>query len=40
MNPRIRKVNGLWMCSDLQPWKRIGIGYTPAQAYSDWKAQK
>jgi len=37
MKPRIRKRNGLWRCS-IFGTRPIGIGYTPVQAYHDWKA--
>lgn len=34
MKPRIIKLQGIWHCG--VPNKRIGVGYTPRQAYQDW----
>lgn len=42
MKPHIKKIQGLWFCA-LLPNKRIrlyGYGYTPKQAYDDWRAQQ
>jgi hypothetical protein len=43
--PRIKKIFGLWFCRVsvcgvtffYQPRPAIGIGYTPEQAYQEWK---
>lgn len=37
MKPHIYKFRGLWLCCTRTT--EPGIGYTPAQAYADWKAQ-
>ena len=34
MKPRLVLINHIWHCH--APWTRIGLGYTPAHAYSDW----
>lgn len=34
MKPRIRRVLGLWYCAGAS---RIGMGYTPAAAYAEWR---
>lgn len=37
MKPRIIKLQGIWHCGVRGiPNKRIGVGYTPRQAYQDW----
>ena len=37
MKPRIIKLRGIWHCGVRGiPNKRIGLGYTPRQAYQDW----
>ena len=37
MKPHFRKVLGIWHCGIRGiPNKRIGLGYTPRQAYQDW----
>lgn len=37
MKPRIIKLRGIWHCGIRGiPNKRIGVGYTPRQAYQDW----
>ena len=48
MKPRLRKMHGVWSCcgpvrievgsSFTFDWV-MGHGYTPAQAYADWKEQ-
>lgn len=48
MKPRIRRRFGIWYCGrpdpDWLPYIAItanwGHGYTPAEAYADWKAQQ
>lgn len=35
MKPHIKKIYGLWYCR-AQSSRRIGLGYTPSQAYKDW----
>ena len=40
MKPTLRMIRGLWHCGRMN-WhqvQRIGTGYTPADAYADWKA--
>jgi hypothetical protein len=41
MKPRLRLVDGLWMCGQWPFWPpyRLGCGFTPAEAYADWKVQ-
>lgn len=37
MKVHFRKIAGVWHCGVRGiPNKRIGVGYTPAQAYQDW----
>lgn len=37
MKPHFRKFLGVWHCGVRGiPNKRIGLGYTPADAYRDW----
>lgn len=39
MKPRIRLMQRVWCCC-LPDWQRtriVGMGYTPAEAYEDWK---
>lgn len=37
MKPHFRKLRGIWHCGVRGiPNKRIGVGYTPRQAYLDW----
>jgi hypothetical protein len=44
MKPRLRLIKGLWHCgfADRLGWWQIGpsigLGYTPSQAYIDWKS--
>jgi hypothetical protein len=40
MKPRIRRRYGIWGCMSGTCWADcvIGYGYTPAEAYADWKA--
>jgi hypothetical protein len=47
MKPRIRRKWGVWSCSSIRFvsfdwWPRgvIGYGYTPKDAYRDWKEQQ
>lgn len=37
--PHLMKLNGIWHCGYLRcgVWQRLGEGYTPEQAYEDWK---
>jgi hypothetical protein len=39
MKPRISKHDGLWYCCvrGVEPLL-VGLGYTPAHAYAQWKA--
>jgi len=38
--PRIIKISGLWRCRCYDtPFIRIGIGFTPLQAYEDWASR-
>lgn len=39
MKPRIRIRFGIWFCGLPCEWVR-GHGYTPKEAYDDWKAQQ
>ncbi|MDR6216193.1 hypothetical protein [Paracidovorax wautersii] len=37
MKPRILMISGIWHCGVRGAiGKRIGVGYTPLQAYRDW----
>lgn len=36
MKPRIRKCYGIWCCVTFKPFV-CGCGYTPAEAYAEWK---
>jgi len=39
MKPRLWFYKGLWHCSSQRlECMRIGLGYTPEQAYRDWEA--
>jgi hypothetical protein len=42
--PRIRRRFGIWLCGIPQMFgffsHPLGHGYTPAEAYADWKAQQ
>lgn len=45
MKPRFRKINGLWYCANYdaatKTWHRPkGYGYTPAEAWVDWKVKR
>lgn len=35
MKPRLLKLCGLWYC--VTDWKIQGLGWTPLQAYDDWR---
>jgi hypothetical protein len=40
MKPRLIKIRGAWHCAILlgPRGQRIGIGFTPKQAFDDWNA--
>lgn len=40
MKPRIRLSYRIWCCylPDWQRTNRMGMGYTPKEAYADWEA--
>lgn len=50
MKPRIRLKHGVWSCASVKlysygpfgthPALYCGYGYTPAEAFADWKAQQ
>jgi len=44
MKPRLRFSNFVWRCFLPYPYgradRRVGYGYTPAEAYKDWKEQQ
>lgn len=41
MKPRIVLSQKVWMCflPDFRATRRVGFGYSPAEAFEDWRAQ-
>jgi len=35
--PHLRKRHGIWECRDLEDPLLVGYGYTPKQAYDEWR---
>lgn len=40
IKPRLRRRRGIWVCTaSLAELRPMGHGYTPWEAYADWRAQ-